>query len=68
MTLHSNDGKYSWVKFTYKNTKAGIADRIHNAKRLRLPSLSYFIIFKEFDQKRNNIEILLHIFTEKMEH
>ena len=59
-----NDGKYrAWVKFTYKNTKAGIADRIHNAKRLRLPSLSYFIIFKEFDlEKKQYRNIATYIY------
>lgn len=59
-----NDGKYrAWVKFTYRNTKAGIAERIHNAKRLRLPGLSYFLILKEFDtEKKQSRDIATYIY------
>ena len=59
-----NDGIYrAWVKFTYRNTKAGIAEKIHNAKSLRLPSLSYVLILKEFDiEKKQSRNIATYIY------
>ena len=59
-----NDGIYrAWVKFTYRNTKAGIAERMHYVKMFRMPYFSCLIILKEFDfAKKKSRDIATYIY------
>jgi|WetSurMetagenome_2_1015567.scaffolds.fasta_scaffold118663_2 TonB family protein len=67
--IMANYGIYRvWVKYIFKNTKAGIEEKKYDIKKLRMYGLSYFICLMEFDlEKRQFRDIVTYAYSKDKE-